>query len=61
MLAFCTPAVVMNSFVRGAEKPVIGAVIETATNMLIGLPFGYYLAFSRGWGVKGLWTGMLST
>ena len=59
-LACATPQVIMASFLRGAEKPLIGAIIETTTSIFVGLPFGYYLAFNRGWGVKGLWAGMLT-
>ena len=51
----------MQSFVRGAERPIIGCIIETVTNVFMGLPFGYYMAFNRGWGVQGLWAGMLLT
>jgi len=56
-------------FFDGLQVTVIGALRgsgDTRTPMLInilgwwmfGLPLGTYLCFSRGWGARGIWTGL---
>ena len=51
---------------QGVTTGVLRGVGDTRTPMLwnlaghwaLGLPFGYWLAFTRGWNVTGLWVGL---
>ncbi len=42
---------------RGMGRPNAGAVVNLLGFFVGGLPLGYYLAFSKHWGLQGLWTG----
>ena len=43
---------------RGAGDTHSGLVTHLCTYWLFGMPLGVWLAFSRGWGAKGLWVGL---
>jgi MATE family multidrug resistance protein len=43
---------------RGLGDTRTAMVFNLIGHWLIGLPIGYWLCFSRGWGVAGLWTGL---
>ena len=50
--------VVLIGMLRGLGQTRIAAITAFVSNWLIGLPFGYWLAFSRGWR-DGLWVGLV--
>ena len=43
---------------RGAGDTHTAALSHLVAYWLVGLPVGYYLCFTRGWGAAGLWTGL---
>lgn len=43
---------------RGAGNTRIAAVTHLGGYWVIGLPLGYWLCFTAGWGAAGLWTGL---
>lgn len=43
---------------RGLGDTRTAMVFNLIGHWLIGLPIGYWLCFTRGWGVAGLWTGL---
>jgi len=43
---------------RGLGNTRTPVVWNLAGHWLLGLPIAYYLCFSRGWGVEGLWSGL---
>jgi MATE family multidrug resistance protein len=43
---------------RGLGDTHVPMVVNLAGHWGIGLPLAYYLCFSRGWGVAGLWAGL---
>jgi MATE family multidrug resistance protein len=43
---------------RGLGDTQTAMVFNLIGHWLIGLPIGYWLCFSKGWGVAGLWTGL---
>ena len=50
--------VVSTGALRGAGETRIPAVLSLVAYWLLGLPIGSWLAFRRGWGAVGLWTGL---
>ncbi len=50
--------VVATGALRGIGDTRTPMWCNLAGHWLIGLPFGYVLCFSRGWGVVGLWAGL---
>ncbi|GJN93150.1 hypothetical protein Rhopal_006197-T1 [Rhodotorula paludigena] len=49
----------MGGVLRGAGKPTLGAIINTASYYLMGIPIGIFLAFSGPkMGLNGLWLGL---
>jgi MATE family multidrug resistance protein len=50
--------IVATGALRGAGQTFIPMLTMLLAYWLIGLPIGYYLAFRRGWGAMGLWTGL---
>jgi MATE family multidrug resistance protein len=49
---------VLTGALRGVGKTTIAMWVNFAGYWLFGLPVGYYLCFSRGYGVAGLWWGL---
>lgn len=43
---------------RGLGDTRTAMIFNLIGHWLIGLPIGYWLCFTRGWGVAGLWTGL---
>ncbi|MGH9861285.1 MAG: MATE family efflux transporter, partial [Candidatus Acidiferrales bacterium] len=43
---------------RGAGETRIPMLSHLVTFWFVGLPMGYWLCFSRGWGAIGLWVGL---
>jgi MATE family multidrug resistance protein len=50
--------IVASGALRGAGETKIPMLIYGIAYWLIGLPFGYYLCFDRGWGATGVWAGL---
>ncbi|GAA5824860.1 hypothetical protein JCM11251_005370 [Rhodosporidiobolus azoricus] len=49
----------MGGVLRGAGKPTLGAIINTASYYVIGLPLGLAVTFAGPhWGLNGLWLGL---
>ncbi|GAA5902694.1 hypothetical protein JCM6882_004044 [Rhodosporidiobolus microsporus] len=49
----------MGGVLRGAGKPTLGAIINTASYYVIGIPLGLAVTFSGPhWGLNGLWLGL---
>lgn len=46
--------------VPAAPRPQVGALANVATYWLLAIPLAHHLAFGRGWGLHGLWTGALA-
>jgi MATE family multidrug resistance protein len=44
--------------IRGAGQQSKAAVVNLVAFYCVGVPLGYLLAFNRGWGLIGLWTGL---
>ncbi|KAJ6022262.1 transporter [Penicillium herquei] len=42
---------------RGMGRQHLGAAVNVVSYYCFALPLGVYLAFQRGWGLKGLWVG----
>ena len=40
------------------RKQAFGATMSLVVYYCIGVPFGFYLALVRGWGLLGLWAGL---
>jgi MATE family multidrug resistance protein len=61
--ALCQPFDAFQTVATGALRGLGNTRTPMVTNLvghwLIGLPLAYYLCFVRGWGVVGLWTGLL--
>lgn len=38
----------------------VGALANIATYWFLAIPLAHHLAFARGWGLHGLWTGALA-
>ena len=51
--------VVATGVLRGTGETRTPMVLNTAAHWCLGLPVGYTLGFTFGWGVVGLWTGLL--
>lgn len=45
--------------VRGAGRQVQGALMHAGGYWVVGLPLAWLLGFQQGWGVAGLWAGLL--
>ncbi|EGV63061.1 hypothetical protein CANTEDRAFT_106835 [Yamadazyma tenuis ATCC 10573] len=45
---------------RGQGKQRIGSILNIASYYFVALPIGYLLAFPMGYGVEGLWIGLIS-
>jgi multidrug resistance protein, MATE family len=43
---------------RGAGDTVTAMYAHTAAYWVFGLPVGYWLCFSRNWGIEGIWLGL---
>ena len=43
---------------RGAGDTVAPMYVHTAAYWVFGLPIGYWLCFSRNWGIEGIWLGL---
>ncbi len=43
---------------RGAGDTVTAMYAHIAAYWVFGLPFGYWLCFSRHWGIEGIWIGL---
>jgi MATE family multidrug resistance protein len=50
--------VVSTGALRGAGDTRTPMLVNLGAYWLVGLPLGYWLAFSMGWGAYGLWTGL---
>ncbi|MCU1286411.1 MAG: mdtK [Acidobacteriales bacterium] len=50
--------IVASGALRGAGETKIPMLTYGIAYWLIGLPFGYYLCFNRGWGATGVWAGL---
>lgn len=50
--------VVLAGVLRGVELANQTTVMVFIGHWMLGVPLGSYLAFSKGWGVSGLWTGL---
>jgi MATE family multidrug resistance protein len=50
--------IVASGALRGAGETKIPMLTYGIAYWLIGLPFGYYLCFDRGWGATGVWAGL---
>ena len=48
---------VTSGLLRGLGQTKIPAAISAIGHWCLGLPLGYYLCFSRGMGLKGIWMG----
>ncbi len=61
--AFCQPfdafQCVATGALRGLGSTRTPMFVNLVGHWAIGLPVAYYLCFPRGWGVIGLWTGLL--
>ncbi len=49
----------MTGGISGTGKQAYSAPIITLAYWVLGLPIGYYLALPLGWGLRGIWLGML--
>jgi MATE family multidrug resistance protein len=49
---------IATGILRGAGDTRTPMVANVVGHWLVGLPVGYLLCFSRGWGVAGLWVGL---
>jgi multidrug resistance protein, MATE family len=49
---------VVTGTLRGLGDTRTPMVTNLAAHWLIGLPIGYWLCFSAGWGARGLWWGL---
>ena len=49
---------VLQGLLRGSGKQALGAVANLSSYWAVGLPMAYYLGFSRGLGLQGLWGGI---
>jgi MATE family multidrug resistance protein len=50
--------IVASGALRGAGETKIPMLTYGIAYWIIGLPFGYYLCFNRGWGATGVWAGL---
>lgn len=50
--------VVATGALRGAGDTRRPMLLNLVAHWAIGLPVGYYLCFSKGWGVQGIWSGL---
>jgi MATE family multidrug resistance protein len=50
--------VVATGALRGLGDTRTPMVLNVVGHWIIGLPLGYWLCFSRGWSVVGLWFGL---
>jgi MATE family multidrug resistance protein len=50
--------VVATGALRGAGDTRRPLLLNLIAHWGIGLPIGYYLCFSKGWGVQGIWSGL---
>lgn len=48
-----------NGTLRAAGRPALGSYVQLAFYYGVGLPLGMFLAFNAGWGLTGIWTGMV--
>ncbi|KAF9459120.1 MATE efflux family protein [Collybia nuda] len=51
-------AAVTAGILRARGKQVLGALLNLSSYYIIGIPFGMWLAFSKGMGIHGLWIGL---
>ncbi len=49
---------VITGALRGAGDTRTPMILSASLYWLLGLPFGAYLCFARGWGAAGLWSGL---
>jgi MATE family multidrug resistance protein len=49
---------ITTGILRGAGDTRTPMVANVVGHWLVGLPVGYLLCFTRGWGVSGLWVGL---
>lgn len=45
---------------RGAGRQELGALLNLASYWGVGLPTAYLLAHTLGWGLRGLWAGLVT-
>jgi len=53
--------VVATGALRGLGDTRTPMLLNLAAHWCLGLPIAYWLCFSRGWGVAGLWTGLATS
>jgi hypothetical protein len=49
----------VGGMLRGAGRQELGAVLNLASYWGLGLPGAYLLGVRAGWGLKGLWAGLI--
>jgi len=48
-----------NGILRAAGRPALGSYVQLVCYYVVGLPLGMSLAFKTGWGLMGIWVGMV--
>lgn len=51
--------VVSNGALRGLKDTRVPMLISAFAYWGVGMPVGWWLAFSHGWGARGMWTGLI--
>lgn len=50
----------LNGMLRGCGRQTLGAGLNVTSFWGVALPLGWVLGFRRGWGVSGLWWGLVT-
>lgn len=49
-----------NGALRGLKDTRVPVLLTAFSYWLVGMPFGWWLAFRQGWGASGLWLGLIA-